>query len=72
MDNAGKYVTSKSNANSIFLPVADDHFFMGSYWTSSLNTDDPHNARHLNFSQMWIIIDSIGRDAGCLIRPVIE
>ncbi|MCI7430244.1 MAG: hypothetical protein MSS84_05120 [Bacteroidales bacterium] len=78
----GYEVTSKTNGNSIFLPAAGfysgdnvfytDHY--GCYWSSSLDTDAPNNAKFLEF---WsedndAFRNYYGRCCGQPIRAVME
>ena len=86
--NAGFLVTA-SNGNCIFLPAAGYRYSagptgvgsIGSYWTSSLYTDNPIDAQCFGFESPDVIGSSypyggglmgIGRDIGCRIRPVCE
>ena len=66
----GRLFTSKKNGNSIFLPAA----FLGDgfYWSSSLYTDRPSFAWHLNFGSKYVIICTHGfeRAWGVSVRPV--
>lgn len=58
-DEAGFEVTSKINGNSIFLPAAGyredgslyDAGSKGCYWSSSLRTSFPYEARSVDFSE---------------------
>ena len=75
----GYRVTSKSNGNSIFLPVAgyrrDSSLnFAGSYGnyrSSSLDTDNPHNAYDMMFSSSYVDQDDSNRCCGLSVRPVL-
>lgn len=67
------------NGNTIFLPAAggrlDGSFISvgsyGSYWSSSLSTDDPYGAWYLDFrSDGCGQDDNYGRDLGLSIRAV--
>jgi len=75
----GMLVTSSSNGNSIFLPVAgsridnelDDDGIFGNYWSSSLATDEPDGAWNLRFNSeddYYLRYDQ--RLLGFSIRPV--
>ena len=69
-----------ANGNSLFLPAAGYRGFSGLYyagsygyyWSSSLGTDDPHNAWILNFISDHYGMYGSGhsRDCGRPIRPV--
>ena len=77
----GRIVTA-TNGNSIFLPAAGnwndvDQFYAvgrcGDYWSSSLYTDYPCNARDVNFSSDGVYYWSdYNRCSGQSIRPVWE
>ncbi|MBR1789090.1 MAG: Ig-like domain-containing protein, partial [Bacteroidaceae bacterium] len=78
----GKYgckITSKSNGNSIFLPAAgyryntslDDAGSKGHYWSRTLYTSNPRNARKLSFSSSsCYALDYNYRYCGRPVRPV--
>ena len=67
-----------SNGNSLFLPAAgyrdssslDTAGRLGYYWSSSLNTDYPYNARLLYFTSGYYDMGNFGRDCGQSVRPV--
>ena len=67
-----------SNGNSLFLPAAGYHLYSnlygsgswGFYWSSSLSTDDPGSAWHLDFDSLGYYMDCIGRRDGFTLRPV--
>jgi len=67
-----------SNGNSLFLPAAssqcDTHVIStsGSYWSSSLDTDNPYCAWSLNFFSGNVYRESNNRCYGFSIRPVLE
>ena len=76
----GYVVTSRTNGNSIFLPVAGDriydHFYSdnshpwGDYWSSSLKTDQPTNTWNVRLYEQSVI-ESVGiRAQGHTVRPV--
>ncbi len=75
----GRIVTA-SNGNSIFLPAAGDRSgtsllfdgTRGSYWSSSLNTDDPSNACKVHFLDGPVYGGSYDRYRGSSVRPVSE
>ena len=82
---AGRIVTSKKTGytdKSIFLPAAGnwndvDQFYAvgrnGDYWSSSLYTDYPSNARYVNFSSDGVYYwSNYNRCSGQSIRPVWE
>lgn len=73
----GYRVASKTNSNSIFLPAAglrsDTHLYVvggGSYWSSSLNENDPHYAWNLLFYSDDVRRFSSNRRDGLSVRPV--
>ena len=74
----GYKVTSNSNGNSIFLPAASHRSDSslsgagsgGSYWSSSLYTDEPISAWHVAFLSSYVGWSSIGRVYGRSVRPV--
>lgn len=77
----GYKVASKTNNNSIFLPAGGskdgDNFYHaeqgGSYWSSSLNSDEPMWAWKMNISSMGFDVGKAGdRCLGYTIRPVTE
>lgn len=67
-----------SNGNSLFLPAVgyrwdDVHNSAGSigyYWSSSLDTISPYNARNFNFSSGGYYVFDYPRSEGRSIRPV--
>ena len=67
-----------SNGNSIFLPSAgsfdgaslDDAGSYGYYWSSSLMTGYPNNARYVYFNSGSVRVNFEGRYFGCSVRPV--
>ena len=73
-------VTSKKNGNSIIMPAGGSMYenrvykpdVYGKYWTSSLGTDLPYNARYLDFysSVFYQFYDT--RFFGFLVRPVYD
>ncbi len=63
----GCKVTSKSNGNSIFLPAVGD---TGEYWSSSLRTDYPYNARGVDVNSILVYRYDYGRYYGRSVRPV--
>lgn len=73
----GLKFTSKTNGNSIFLPAAGDYYydsitsvgFTGTYWSSSLNTDEPYKP-HIFF--MYLGNTSNRCSYGHSVRPVSE
>ena len=74
----GYKVTSKSNANSIFLPAAGARLYdsvsmegsEGFYFSSSLDTEAPHYARTLYFTYIGKECAIDVRFCGSSIRPV--
>ena len=75
----GYKVTSKSNGNSIFLPVAGFYSgitlqnagSIGNYWSSSLNTDYPIEAWGIYFNSNGVSRENLSRERGRSIRPVL-
>ncbi len=75
----GYKVTSKTNGNSIFLPAAggwsDDYLSGvggdGSYWSSSLSTDDPYEAGSVIFTSNVVHGTYELRYCGFSVRPVL-
>lgn len=75
----GYKVTSKSNGNSIFLPVAGYRLnsglsyagSYGRYWSSSLSTDNPYFAWSVSFYSSDVSRSSTNRDYGLSVRPVL-
>ena len=75
----GRLVTS-TNGNSIFLPAAgyrcgtrlDYAGSHGSYWSSSLTTDDPDYAWLVSFDSDYVIRRDFDRYFGLSVRPVTE
>ena len=75
---AGYLISSKTNANSIFLPAAGmrstSSFYgggtVGNYWSRSLYDLYPNKARAVEFSSSAIHPNQLGRVAGCPVRPV--
>ena len=76
---AGRIVKSRSNSNSLFLPVAGyrrgtDFCSVGSdgyYWSSELNTDEPDYGRDLDFYSGGVEPDDwYYRRSGQPVRPV--
>ncbi len=74
------YKVTGPNGNSIFLPAAG---YMnegtrlrarsyGCYWSSSLDTDDPYVACHVNFDSDYVDWYVNGRYWGYSVRPVCE
>ena len=76
----GYKVTSKSNGNSIFLPVAgyrdgSSLYGVGSggyYWSSSLYADYPSYAYVLNFYSYGVYWNGLPRYYGFSVRPVCQ
>ena len=75
----GYRVTSKTNGNSIFLPVAgyrsgssfkDRAGSTGYYWSSSLSTDYPNYAWYEHFYSGSVFRDYFTRYYGLSVRPV--
>lgn len=72
----GYLVTSKTNGNSIFLPVAGYRFgtdfsdSAGRYWSSSLCTDDQSRAWGMCFGSRRWYVNSPYRYFGQSVRPV--
>ena len=77
---SGYKVSSKTNGNSIFLPAAgyrnvsslNGAGTYGSYWSSSLGTSSPVNARNLFFYSSNVYVDSSSRCLGQSVRPVCQ
>lgn len=75
---SGYKVTSKINGKSIFLPASGCRsgrslFYAGSYgtyWSSSLYTDNPSYAFYLSFRSSYVRWYSNGRFGGHSVRPV--
>lgn len=74
---AGYKVTSKTNGNSIFLPVTGEKFEKsqyyldyGRYWTSEQYVEDTEWAYILSFSDKAINLGGKTKYRGCVIRPV--
>lgn len=76
----GYKVTSKKNGNSIFLPAAgyryDSSLYLagsgGSYWSSSLSTDDSNGAYFLYFNSSYVDWGYNYRDIGPSVRAVCQ
>jgi hypothetical protein len=74
----GYKVTSKTNGNSLFLPAAgyrNDSSLSGAgsrgdYWSSSLGTDRPYNARYVSFYSGYVGWNYANRYYGHSVRPV--
>ena len=73
----GYLVKSRTNENSIFLPVTgkrkgagSSNEDMGCYWSGILSDTDSNNALSLNFSADQIAIEDQLRSMGLAIRPV--
>lgn len=68
----GCTVTSKSNGNSIFLPVSTSRYDVGSCWSSSLNTNNPNRAYKMVFysSGAYMDCNNGSRSDGHSVRPV--
>ena len=74
----GYRVTSKTNGNSIFLPAAGcwvgsslvQAGSLGSYWSSTLNTDYPYCAFYVNFVSDNVYRSGNSRYEGRSVRPV--
>ena len=75
---SGYKVTSKTNGNSIFLPVAGYRdgtsiysvYSYGCYWSSSLRESSPHTASYLNFNLGNVGKTNNYRDYGRTVRAV--
>ena len=75
----GRKITSKSNGNSIFLPAAgyrndtslNNAGSSGFYWSRTLSTSYPFNARDLFFYSSNISANGYGRFYGQSVRPVL-
>ena len=76
----GYKVTSKTNGNSIFLPVAgyrfgSSHYYTGeygNYWSSTPFESDTDSCYNLSFSSGGHSMGWFGRDYGLSVRPVSE
>lgn len=76
---SGQIVTA-TNGNSIFLPAAGDRYdtprgyacFDGNYWSSSLYTVSPYDARGVYFGSDFASMGSDYRCIGRSVRPVSE
>ena len=74
----GYKVTSNTNGNSIFLPAAgirydtDFNEDCGRYWSSSLMTNSPCNARAGSFDSSDVKGGGFFRCVGLSIRPVTD
>ena len=76
----GYRVTSKTNGNNIFLPAAGYRYggslyaagSYGSYWSSSLGSDNPSRAWTVYFRSYGVGRSSSGRCYGFSLRPVSE
>ncbi|MBP5323110.1 MAG: hypothetical protein J6Y84_04875 [Bacteroidaceae bacterium] len=74
----GRKITSKSNGNSLFLPVAgyrggSSLNYAGSYgyyWSRTLNPGNPYYAWHLSFDPSFVGTSNGGRCSGRSVRPV--
>ena len=74
----GRKITSKSNGNSIFLPVAGYRYdtslggagSYGYYWSRSLNTSGSSNAYYLYFGSSNVNTSNGSRYYGQSVRPV--
>lgn len=74
------YKVTGPNRNSIFLPAAgfrhganlSDAGSIGYYWSSSLDTDYPDDARYVYFYSGEVGRDYYGRFNGLSVRPVSE
>ncbi len=74
----GRIVTG-TNGNSIFLPAAGCHGYVGlcdagyygNYWSSSLDSDDPHDAWNVSFSSDDVSRYSDYRCFGFSVRPIL-
>ena len=72
------YLVTGSNDNSIFLPAAGNQYdtdlssvgVWGSYWSSSLNTDNPYYAYYVNFNSSSVYWVNGRRNYGFSVRPV--
>lgn len=76
----GCLLTSKINGASIFLPAAgrrkDTEYALmyddGFYWSSSLDTDEPSNAKYFGFTTVEPSQEKRQRSYGYSVRPVCE
>lgn len=74
----GRKITSKSNGNSIFLPAAGYRYkssldyasSYGYYWSHTLGTSNPGDARCMYFDSNYISADNEDRCRGHSVRPV--
>ena len=73
----GYKVTSNKNGNSIFIPAAGisydnpkDAGYSGSFWSSSLRTDNPYVAWSVPFTPHYIGGNAYSRESGLSVRPV--
>ncbi len=74
----GYRVVSKSNGNSIFLPVTgcytdgelSSNGNFGNYWTSTLCSDQQDHAYYLNFTSDNVVNNNGSRYQGRSVRPV--
>lgn len=72
------FIFRGSNGNSIFLPVTDmrpsstypGYYTSGLYWSSSLSTELPYNAKNFCFFSEACYIGDLPRYYGLVIRPV--
>ncbi|MCR5326163.1 MAG: Ig-like domain-containing protein [Bacteroidales bacterium] len=75
---SGFLITSQLNGNSIFLPAAGSWSgtslslagSRGSYWSSSLTTDEPDHAGYVSFKSGDVGIGANYRSGGRSVRPV--
>ena len=65
----GKRFPAAGNRNNTNLNDAGSN---GNYWSSSLNTDNPNNARNVNFSSGYVNRNNNNRYNGQSVRPVTE
>jgi len=76
----GYKITSRSNSNSIFLPVTGFRLetslyqtsSQGRYWSRSLNNQYSYSAYSLLFDRSSIYIESFYRQNGHNVRPVLK
>ena len=63
-----------SNGNSLFLPAAGSsaagNGSNGCYWSGSLDSSDPNNARNIDFSSASCSMSGLSRSYGLPVRPV--
>ena len=80
LNGVNGYNVTAPNGNSIFLPAAGDRLDTalanagrnGEYWSSSLSTDYPHHAWHVDFYSANVNRFNTNRYYGYSVRPVYE